>query len=78
MAEITFIRIEVALEGGQILSWLVTPASADALEQALSTGDASPTLAREAQDGTILLVLPRVLYAKGFAREGRVGFEFEG
>ena len=77
MAEITFTRIEVALEGGQILSWLVTPASADALEQALTKGDASPTLELKAQDGTILLVLPRVLYAKRFAREGRVGFEFE-
>lgn len=75
MAEITFVRIEVALEGGQILSWLVTPESADALEQALSKGDASPALELEAQDGTIILVLPRVLYAKRFAREGRVGFE---
>ena len=75
MAEITFVRIEVALEGGQILSWLVTPESADALERALSKGDASPALELEAQDGTIILVLPRVLYAKRFAREGRVGFE---
>ncbi len=74
MAENSFVRIEVALEGGQILSWLVTIASADALEQALSKGEAGPTLSLEAQDGTILLVLPRVLYAKRFAREGRVGF----
>jgi hypothetical protein len=71
----TFVRIEVALEGGQILSWLVTPASADALEQALSKGGASTTIELEAQEGTIILVLPRVLYAKRFAREGRVGFE---
>ena len=75
MADDSFVRIEVALEGGQILSWLVTPASADALEQALSTGEGGPTLALEAQEGSILLVLPRVLYAKRFAREGRVGFE---
>ena len=75
MADDSYVRIEVALEGGQILSWLVTPASADSLEQALSTGDGGPTLALEAQEGRILLVLPRVLYAKRFAREGRVGFE---
>ena len=68
-------RIEVALDGGQILSWLVTADSADALEKALSSGEGGPTLALEAQDGKILLVLPRVLYAKRFAREGRIGFE---
>lgn len=74
MSENVLVRIEVALDGGQILSWLVTPASADALERSLNSGDAG-TLALEAQDGSILLVLPRVLYAKRFAREGRVGFE---
>jgi hypothetical protein len=74
VSENTLVRIEVALDGGQILSWLVTPASADALERSLSAG-AAGTLALEAQDGSILLVLPRVLYAKRFAREGRVGFE---
>ncbi len=75
MAEDSLVRIEVALEGGQILSWLVTPESADALEEALITGASGPTLSLEAQEGRILLVLPRVLYAKRFAREGRVGFE---
>jgi hypothetical protein len=70
----SFVRIEVALDGGQILSWLVTAGSADALEQALNAGDVG-TLALEAQDGSILLVLSRVLYAKRFTREGRVGFE---
>jgi hypothetical protein len=75
VAENSLVRIEVALEGGQILSWLVTVESADALEQALSKGSGEPTLSLEAQDGSIVLVLPRVLYAKRFAREGRVGFE---
>jgi hypothetical protein len=69
------VRIEVALDGGQILSWLVTPESADALERALgamSTG----TITLESEDGSvIILVVPRVLYAKRFAREARVGFE---
>ena len=74
MSENAFVRIEVALDGGQIVSWLVTRASADALEQALGSGAGGPTLELESEDGRILLVLPRVLYAKRLAREGRVGF----
>jgi len=73
VAEDSFVRVEIGLDGGQILSTLVTPASAEALEQALSAGSVG-ALALEAQEGTILLVLTRVLYAKRFAREGRVGF----
>jgi hypothetical protein len=73
MAEDGVVRVEIGLDGGQILSTLVTPASAEALEQALRAG-AVGALALEAQEGTILLVLTRVLYAKRFAREGRVGF----
>jgi hypothetical protein len=68
------VRIEVALDGGQILSWLVTPDSAEALERELAAASTG-TITLEAQDGSIVLVLPRVLYAKRFAREGRIGFE---
>ncbi len=74
MAENVFVRIEIGLDGGQILSALVAPASADALERSLNAG-AAGALSLEAQDGAILLVLSRVLYAKRFARETRVGFE---
>ena len=74
MTDSGFVRVEIGLVGGQILSILVTPASADALEAALGAG-ALGALALEAQDGNILLVLSRVLYAKRFARETRVGFE---
>ena len=73
MADHGFVRIEIGLEGGQILSTLVTPESAESLDRALNAG-AAGALALEAQDGNILLVLPRVIYAKRFAREGRVGF----
>jgi len=69
-----FVRVEIGLDGGQILSILVTPESADALEASLAAG-ALGALGLEAQDGNILLVLSRVLYAKRFARETRVGFE---
>jgi len=73
MAEKEFVRIEVGLEGGQIMSALVTISSADDLERALNAS-ASSTLSLEAQDGTVQLVVPRVLYVKRSAREGRVGF----
>jgi molybdopterin-binding protein len=73
LAENSYVRIEVGLEGGQILSALVTTASADELEQAVSS-NANTALALAAQDGTVQVVVPRVLYVKRFAREGRVGF----
>ena len=73
MAEQELVRVEIGLDGGQIQSILVTRESADALEQALGSG-ADNALTLQAQDGTILLVLSRVTYAKRFAREGRVGF----
>jgi hypothetical protein len=70
----TFVRVEIGFDGGQILSWLVKPESATELERSLSEND-SPTVTLEAEDGTILLLLSRIVYAKRFAREGRVGFE---
>jgi hypothetical protein len=73
VAENEFVRIEIGLEGGTILSALVAPASAEALDRSLSA-EVGGTLPLDAQDGTIQLVLSRVLYAKRFAREGRVGF----
>jgi hypothetical protein len=72
-SENSYVRIEVGLEGGQILSALVTAESADGLEQAVSSA-ANSTITLEAQDGTVQIVIPRVLYVKRFAREGRVGF----
>jgi hypothetical protein len=68
-----FVRVEIGFEGGQILSWLVTIESADALDRHLSAGG-SGTLTLDSQEGTITLVLERVLYVKRHAREGRVGF----
>jgi hypothetical protein len=73
VADDGFVRVEIGLDGGQILSTLVSTASADALEQALNSG-AAGALPLEAQEGSIVLMLARVLYAKRFARAGRVGF----
>ena len=66
-----FVRIEVGLDGGQILSALVSAASADALDQALRLSSAGEL---QAEDGVMLLMLPRVLYVKRFARDTRAGF----
>lgn len=68
------VRIEVGLDGGQILSALVSSASAESLEAALRAG-AVTTVELQTEDGLLLLVLARVLYAKRFARETRVGFD---
>lgn len=68
------VRIEVALDGGQIMGALVAQSSAEALDRALRSG-AAGTVELEAEDGTVVLVLPRVLYFKRFARETRVGFK---
>lgn len=68
------VRIEVGLDGGQILSALVSSSSADSLDAALRAGAVS-TVELQAEDGVLLLVLPRVLYAKRYARETRVGFD---
>lgn len=69
-----FVRIEIGLDGGQILSALVTPASADALDGALRSATGDATIELQAEDGVMLLVVPRVLYVKRFARETRAGF----
>jgi hypothetical protein len=68
-----FVRVEIGFAGGQIMSWLVTPESAEALDRNLGAG-ASGTLTVDAQEGTVTIVLDRVLYVKRYAREARVGF----
>lgn len=73
------VRIEVAFDGGQIMGALVTPDSADGLEQALGAADVragagDAALSLEAEDGRYTIALQRVVYVKRFARESRVGF----
>jgi hypothetical protein len=73
MAENGTVRLEIAFDGGQITGALVTVASAEALERALSDG-ADGTVALDASDGKYLVPLNRVVYVKRFARESHVGF----
>jgi hypothetical protein len=67
------IRMEIAFDGGQIVSVLVSAGVADELERAL--GDGSETaFPLDAEDGRYTLVLRRVVWVKRYARESRVGF----
>ena len=67
------VRLEIAVDGGQIMGALVTLASADEFERALTDG-AEGTIALAADDGKYLVPLKRVVYVKRFARESHVGF----
>lgn len=67
------LRIEVALDGQQVLSVLVPPGTADELDQALAGGN-DGAFSFDAEDGRYTLVLRRIVYVKRFARESRVGF----
>ncbi len=71
MAEGISVRVELAFDGGQIMSAIVTMASADALERSIG---AEGTLQLDAQDGRYTVALHRVVYVKRFSREARVGF----
>ena len=79
MASRERVRIEIAFDGGQIMGALVTPESADALEQALGSADlragtGEAALALDAEDGRYTIALQRVVYVKRFTRDSRVGF----
>jgi hypothetical protein len=66
------IRIEVAFDGGQIMSAIVKADGADAIERALAAGEASIVV--DAEDGRYTIRLDRVAYFKRYARDSRVGF----
>ncbi len=73
MSESERIRIEVAFDGQQVLSVLVTAQTADEFERALA-GDRETAYSFEAEDGMYTVSLRRVVYVKRWARESRVGF----
>jgi hypothetical protein len=71
--------VELAFDGGQVMSAVVTPDNADALEQALAAADVradagDAAFALEAEDGRYVIALRRVVYVKRFSRDTRVGF----
>lgn len=74
MPETENIRIEIGFVGGQMMSSMVTSASATELETALSKAPAAPTVTLESSEGPFMVVLAHVLYVKRFPPEGRIGF----
>jgi hypothetical protein len=73
MAENELVRIEIGFHGGDVLTARVPLADADRLEDHLRKRE-DAVVEVTAQDAKYLVVLPRVLYVKRYARESRVGF----
>ena len=67
------IQLEIGFEGGQIVGAIVAPAAAGALREALARGT-DGMFELEAEDGTYLVPLRKVVYAKRFSRDNRIGF----
>ena len=65
------VRIEIGFDGGQSLSMLGSPESANDLERGIG-GEGSVTL--DAEDAQYVVNLRRVVYLRRFRREARVGF----
>jgi hypothetical protein len=73
VAETESSRIEVGFDGGQIMSALITAASAEELERAFAARE-DGTVSLDAEDGRYTVQVGRIVYLKRFARESRVGF----
>jgi hypothetical protein len=65
------VRIEIGFDGGQSLTMLVSPESADQLANGVGQ-DGSVTL--EAEDARYVVALRRVVYLRRIRREAKVGF----
>jgi hypothetical protein len=73
LVEADSVRVELAFDGGSVLSALVTGQGADELERALAT-EAGGSVMLDTADGRYTIALSRVVYMKRYARESRVGF----
>ena len=67
------IRLELAFEGAQALTVFVAPAIADELDRALADGS-DGAFAFDAEDGRYTVALRKIVFAKRYGRESRVGF----
>jgi hypothetical protein len=73
VTEAESVRVELAFEGGRIITAVVARETADAVERALAAGSQA-TMQLDTDDGRLTIVLPRVVYLKRYAREASVGF----
>ncbi len=67
------VRIEVSFDRGSVISAVVTPETADAIERAVAAGSGG-TVQIDTDDGRVTVVVAHVLYVKRYARDARVGF----
>ena len=73
MSENERIRVDVGLEGGQVVGGNVDVASADALERALNE-DGPRVVVLELDDGRYHVVVSRVTYFRRSNRASHLGF----
>jgi hypothetical protein len=66
------VRLQIAFEGGQIVTAVVSQAAADGLGAALGGKDTVYDL--ETEDGTYMVALGKVVYVKRSSRETHIGF----
>ena len=66
------VSVQIAFEGGQTVGANISAKTADALVAALASSDAVFEL--EAEDGTYVLALAKVVYVRRSDRETRIGF----
>ena len=66
------VTVQIAFEGGQTVGANVSAKTADALVAALAASDSVFEL--EAEDGTYVLALAKVVYLRRSDRETRIGF----
>ena len=66
------VRLEIAFEGGQIVSGNVSGEIADGLRSALASDDSVFDL--ETEEGTYVVALRKVVYVRRTDREMHIGF----
>lgn len=66
------VSVQIAFEGGQTVGANVSAKTADGLVAALAASDAVFEL--EAEDGTYVVALAKVVYVRRSDRETRIGF----
>jgi hypothetical protein len=71
------VRLEIAFEGTQVLNVYVPLSTAEDLDRALASGEATG-FSFEAEDGRYTIAVQQVVFVKRFGRESRVGFGADG
>jgi hypothetical protein len=67
------VRLQIGFEGGTVMAVAVSQEEADALLRHLAAGG-NGTVTLDDEDGSFVVVVPRVLFVKRFSRESGVGF----